>query len=265
MTRPLTYELQALRCEQLPDVTGTVAGPLWDAASWTPRFVDMVSGLPGLYDTRAACLYSDDGLLIGLRIEDPFPRASLTERDSLIFQDNDIEVFVDVGHSYYELELNALNTVYEVLHVWRDSHALSPLVNDPDYALSSPHTYTFGGDYDRTPSSFWDGTHPRGVRYAFRNFDLPGLVTAVSVDGVLNSNDVASTGWTAEMFLPWAGIAAFAGPTWTRPAVGDSMNLFLGRFQQLEISGGRTTAAWCATPHGMFDTHRPESFTTVRF
>ena len=42
---------------------------------------------------------------------------TLTERDSIIFHDNDFEVFVDSdsdNHQYYEIEISALNTVWDL-------------------------------------------------------------------------------------------------------------------------------------------------------
>ena len=58
-------------------------------------FADMVSGEPGFYDTRAAALWDDEFLYLAFWAEEPFVRASLTERDSLIFLDNDLELFID--------------------------------------------------------------------------------------------------------------------------------------------------------------------------
>jgi hypothetical protein len=43
----------------------------------------MVSGEPGFYDTRAAALWDDEFLYVAFWAEEPFVRASLTERDSL--------------------------------------------------------------------------------------------------------------------------------------------------------------------------------------
>ena len=43
--------------------------------------------------------------------------ATLTERDSVIFYDNDFEIFIDPdgdSHQYYEFEINALNTVWDL-------------------------------------------------------------------------------------------------------------------------------------------------------
>ena len=80
----------------------------------------MATGKPALYETQAAALWDDDNLYIGFWIEEPYPAATQTERDSLIFRENDVEIFIDGGDCYYEFEINALGTVYEVfLHLAR--------------------------------------------------------------------------------------------------------------------------------------------------
>ncbi len=249
-------------------LTGALDSEVWADAVWSPRFVDMVSGLPGLYDTRAAVVAHPDGLLVGFRVDEPYPRATLTERDSLVFQENDVELFVDFGWGYYELEVNALGTVYEVLHLWRDQLDACPLANDPRLDLRNPSAFTFGGDYDRRPASFWRGTHPRGPRVALLDYDFPGLQVAVAVDGTLNDWSAPSAGWTVEMLLPWPELERLSTGAWRYPdpaPMSLTMPMFLGRFQQLPVSGEMATAAWCHHPHGLFDTHRPESFTTVVF
>jgi len=46
-------------------------------------------------------------------VEEPFVEGTLTERDSLIYENNDIELFVAGRDAYYELEINSLGTIYE--------------------------------------------------------------------------------------------------------------------------------------------------------
>src|SRR5262245_50616862 len=105
-----------------PIVDGHLADAVWRKAPKSPRFVDMVTGEPAIFDTRAAALWDDKNLYIGFWIEEPFVEAYLTERDSLIFMENDVEIFIDGGDCYYEFEINALNTVYEVFFIWQDAY-----------------------------------------------------------------------------------------------------------------------------------------------
>jgi hypothetical protein len=244
---------------------GRLADPRWEAAEKSPRFADMATGDPALLDTRAAVLWDDENLYVGFWVEEPFPTAHLTERDSLIFRENDIEVFIDGRDSYYEFELNARNTVYEVFFIWRDAHRRGGRFDRPEFDVLERDALTFGGNFDRTEDHFWRGTHPRGPRWAFLDWDFPGLESRVHVDGVLNDRSQISKGWTAELVFPWAGMKDLADGRSLPPNEGDVWNLFLGRFQKLAVGETSAQAAWCWSPHGTYDTHLPDKFTSIRF
>jgi hypothetical protein len=49
------------------------------------------------------------------------------------------------------------------------------------------------------------------------------------------------------------------------PQSGDAWKLFFGRFQNLSIGESNVQAAWCWSPHGLYDTHMPERFTPLVF
>src|SRR5262245_35906195 len=191
-------------------VDGDLTKSPWGKASRSPRFVDMVTGDPAIFDTRAAVLWDDDNLYIGFWVEEPFVEARLTERDSLIFMENDVEVFIDGGDCYYEFEINALNTVYEVFFIWQDAYPRGSKFDVPEFDLISHKALSFGGNYDRTGWNFWRCTHPRGVRWAFTDWDFLGMQSAVHVDGVLNNRSVVDKGWTVELAFPWRGMTWLA-------------------------------------------------------
>ena len=244
---------------------GKLSDPRWQSASKSPRFVDMATGEPGLLDTRAAILWDEENLYIGFWVDEPYPTAHLTERDSLIFRENDVEVFIDGGDAYYEFEINARNTVYEVFFIWKDAYKRGSRFDTSEFDLLSRQAVTFGGNFDRTEEHFWKGTHPRGLRWAFLDWDFPGLESRVHVDGFLNDKSQLSRGWTAELVFPWAGMKDLANGRNLPPSDGDIWSLFLGRFQKLAIGDGEVQAAWCWSPHGVYDTHMPDKFTRVRF
>jgi hypothetical protein len=233
-----------------------------EAQKWSEPFVDMATGGPALLKTVCAIRNEPDALVVQFRCEEPYPTATVVERDGIVFRDNDVEVFIDFGWGYYEFELNAAGTIYEVMHVWRNSFAQSPFADNPDWVITNPSVYTFAGDFDRRPASFWEGTHPRGVRIAHRAYDLPGLQTSVTIDGELNNPLVRSTGWEATVRFPWPALSDLSGGRFNS-SMESHIPMFLGRFQQLQISGQQVTAAWCLSPHGVADTHQPEQFTRV--
>ena len=68
--------------------------PAWTQAPRSPRFTDMITGSRGIHDTRAAVLWDRHKLYVGYWLEEPDVQADLTERDSLIFLNNDVELFI---------------------------------------------------------------------------------------------------------------------------------------------------------------------------
>jgi hypothetical protein len=237
----------------------------WRKAIRSPRFVDMVTGDPGYFDTRAAALWDDRALHIAFWIEEPFVEAALTKRDSLVFNENDVELFIDGGDCYYEFEINALGTVYEVFFVWKDAYRRGGRFDVPEFDMMN--ALTFGGDYDRTGATFWRGTHARGCRWAFLDWDFPGMRSAVQVDGKINDRSVADKGWFAEIALPWAGMQWLANGRSLPPKNGDVWRMFFGRFEKLAPGGVEVQPhpAWCWNRHGVYDTHLPERWTYVHF
>jgi hypothetical protein len=247
--------------------SGLLDSPAWVHAERSPRFVDMVTGDPGLYGTNAAALWDDDNLYIGFWVEEPFVRATLAERDGLVFLENDVEVFIDGSDCYYEFEVNALGTIYEVFHIWQDAYGRRSEFQAPEFDVLARHAISFGGDYDRTGEHFWKGRHPRGLRWSFRDWDLPGLRSRVHVDGNINDPAIVDRGWTVELAIPWKGMRPLANGRSLPPRDGDVWRLFFGRFELLSPSGVEISphpaSAW--NRHGVYDTHVPECWTVVHF
>jgi hypothetical protein len=248
-------------------VDGRLNEAAWQQAPKSPRFVDMVTGDPAIFDTRAAALWDDQNLYIGFWIEEPFVEATRTERDALIFMENDIEIFIDGGDCYYEFEINALGTIYEVFFIWQDAYTRGSKFDVPEFDLLSRKALSFAGNYDRDGSSFWWGTHPRKARWAFLDWDFSGLRSAVHVDGKINDRSLVDRGWTVELAFPWDGMQWLANGRSLPPTDGDQWSIFFGRFERLQVAGAipQPQPAWCWNKHGVLDTHVPECFTRVHF
>ena len=248
-------------------VDGRLTEAAWQRAPKSPRFVDMVTGDAAPFDTRAAALWDDQNLYVGFWVEEPFVEARFTERDALLFLENDVEVFIDGGDCYYEFEINALGTIYEVFFIWRDAYVRGGKFDVPEFDLLSRKALSFAGNFDRDGPTFWWGTHPRGPRWAFLDWDYPGLRSAVFVDGAINDRSQVDRGWTVELAFPWAGMGWLANGRALPHNPGDVWSMFFGRFEKLEVAGAlpRPQPAWCWTKHGILDTHMPERFTRVQF
>lgn len=63
-------------------------------------------------------LWDDDCLYVSAVLEEPNIQARLTKRDTIIYYDNDFEVFIDPdgdGHHYFEIENNARGVIFDLL------------------------------------------------------------------------------------------------------------------------------------------------------
>ena len=247
-------------------IDGKLNEKAWELAPKSPRFVDIVTGGPALYDTRSAVLWDEEHLYIGFWIEEPFVKGELSERDSLLFNENDVEIFIDGGDTYYELEINALNTIYEVFFIWQDAYKRNGKYDVPEFDLYKRDAYTFGGNHDRHGTNFRKGTHPRGIRYADPDWDLPGLKTGVHVDGKINDDTHVDKGWTVEFALPWKGMKWLADGRSLPPREGDEWGIQFARYQKLlGLNGLDKSVGWAWDPIGSDDNHRPEKFTSITF
>ena len=104
------------------DIDGNLDEPSWQRADWTEPFVDIEGErrpVPSL-QTRAKMLWDDEYLYIAADLEEPHVWATIAMRDATIYQENDFEVFIDPDgdtHQYYEFEINALGTEWDLLMV----------------------------------------------------------------------------------------------------------------------------------------------------
>lgn len=248
----------AYRAPTPPTIDGRLDEPIWQDAPRSPRFRDLVSGAETIHNTQAAVLWDDDYLYVGYWVEEPVVEARYTERDSLIYEENDIELFVAGPHAYYELELNALGTIYEVLFVWDDAYEAQGFAQEPGLAR------------DVTGYRSWEGVgfqpHPRGSRHGFFKWDLPGLQWGVWVDGAPNEPAVRDRGWTVELALPWHGLALPCRGLQMPPADGDVWRMDFSRFNQYKAAPpAQDSGGWAWSPHGVWDSHVPELFPRITF
>jgi hypothetical protein len=180
-------------------------------------------------------LWDDSALYIADEMEEPHIWGTLTEHDSVIFHDNDFEVFLDPdddSHLYGELELNALNTTWDLL-------------------LTKPYK---------------DGGH------AINAWEIKGLRTAVRVLGTLNDPSDTDRGWTLEIAWPWKGLKELTRQK-TPPRDGDQWRINFSRVEwEHELAGGkyrkvagRREDNWVWSPQGVIDMHRPERWGVLQF
>ena len=218
-------------------IDGRLDEEAWKAVPWTEDFVDIEGGRRPAprFRTRVKMLWDDRYFYIGAEMEEPHVWATLTQHDSVIFQDNDFELFIDPDGdnlNYAEFEINALNTGWDLL---------------------LPKPYKDGGKADNS-------------------WEIPGLKTAVHVDGTLNDPRDADRGWTVEIALPWEVLGKLS-PMPAPPHNGDQWRVNFSRVEwQHEIVAGRYRKVpqrpennWVWSPQGVINMHRPETWGYVQF
>ncbi len=242
------------------EIDGRLDEESWRLAPRSPRFVDLITGKPTIHDTRAAVLWDDACLYVGFWVEEPFVEATLTERDALVWTENDVELFVAGKDAYYELEINPLGTIYEALFVWEEAYERGGFSAAPEFARTADGAQPFNGvGFDR---------HPRGPRLGFFRWDMPGLRAAVSVDGTVNDNTDRDRGWTAEIAIPWSSMSwlALGDGRALPPRDGDVWRMDFSRFNKYrEAPPADDSGGWAWSAHGAWDSHIPELFPYVHF
>jgi hypothetical protein len=241
-------------------IDGKLDESAWAGAPLSPPFCDIVTGEPAWFDTRVRLLWDDTYLYFGFTAEETDVWGTLTERDSKIWEENDLEVFIAGKDAYYEFEISACNVIYEVFWIWKDVHRPGgPYWDRPEFDPAVRRTMVLDG--------VGGHRHERGERWGFLDWDLPGLRHAVFVDGTLNQRDDVDRGWSAEIAVPWDGLALLADGRSLPPADGDEWRIDCSRFQKIGRHGEvlDPCAGWTWMVHGHYDSHMPEVFPRIRF
>jgi predicted esterase len=218
-------------------IDGKLDEPAWADAPWTDDFGDIQGSAKPTprFHTHAKLLWDTNYLYIAAELEEPYVWATLTNHDSVIFQDPDFEVFMDPKgetQPYYEFEMNALNTTWDLM-------------------LDKP---------------YMDGGKPHN------EWEIPGTKTAVQVRGTLNNATDTDQGWTVEIAFPWSVLsehARHAGP----PTEGEQWRMDFSRVEwQVNVANGTLQKVpntpednWVWSPQGVIDMHRPEMWALIQF
>lgn len=241
---PETYTCP--QAEQPLQIDGVLEEAIWQQAAWSDAYQDIEGSLKPTprQSTRCKMCWDETYFYIAAELKETDLWATLTERDDIIFFDNDFEVFIDPDgdhHQYYELEINALNTVWDLLVIkpYRD--------NGP----------------------------------AVHGWDIAGLKTAVSLQGTLNDSSDTDQSWRVEIAIPFAALKEATSST-CPPEAGDRWKVNFSRVQwallkdaqnesgyakQLDPKTGKPLPEnnWVWSPQGLIALHYPERWGIVEF
>lgn len=182
------------RADSPPIIDGRGDEPLWKNAHELSPLRD-IEGAQIPHACRIKMAWDDDFLYILADMDEQHLWATRHDHDSVIYQDPDFEVFIDPdgdGLNYIELEINALNTTWD---------------------LFIPRPYRFNSPY------------------ILHDWEMPGLKHAVHLRGTLNNASDTDSGWSVELAIPWSSITGHANQPrkGTAPEVGSSMRFNFSR------------------------------------
>ena len=224
-----------------PVIDGNINDRVWQNVQWSESFEDIEGYLKPkpYYDTKVKMLWDSTYLYIAANLDDENVWAYLTERDQVVFFDNDFEVFinpVNTSHQYFEYEINALNTMFD---------------------LFLPKPYHSGSG-------------------ALISWDSNRLKHGVHIYGSLNDPGDKDKGWTVELAIPFSDITVANIPN--IPKNGDIWRINFSRVQwETEVSGDKYVKKrdsnnrvlpennWVWSPQGIIDMHAPERWGYLQF
>ena len=180
-------------------IDGRLSEPAWSGAPWSDPFVDIEGTVAPRSPPASRCSGTTSSCTSRPISKNRTSGGRSKARDSVIFQDNDFEIFIDPDgdtHAYYEIEINALNTVWDLM-------------------LIQP--YRDGGP-------------------AMHAWDIAGLRRQwISVARSTGPDD-RDEGWSVEMAMPWAMLEE-AAPRRAPPRAGEQWRVNFSRVQwQLDVA-----------------------------
>ena len=229
-------------------IDGLINEADWNNVPWSEYFGDIEGSLKPqpLYKTRMKMLWDDKYLYVAAELEEPHVWANLTERESVIFYDNDFEVFIDPDgdtHHYLEYEMNALNTQWDLM-------LLKPYRDDVKHNV------------------------------AIDNWNFNGMKSAVHVDGTINNPADTDKGWTIEIAFPLDALVELSA-TGKNPVQGEQYRIDFSRVNWIiDVVDGkykkRTRMVdgiekplpeenWVWSPQGVIAMHQPETWGFLQF
>ncbi len=184
-------------------------------------------------------LWDENALYFFAELEEPHVWATLRQRDTIIFHNNDFEIFVDPNgdtHNYYEFEFNALNTLWDLF-------------------ITKPY---------------------REGNTVLNDWDANGIKSAVHINGTLNNADDIDKKWSIEVAIP---LSVFKTSYFQKINLADTFwrinfsrvnwvfQLNNGVYQRKINPDGKLAHEynWVWSPQGVIAMHQPETWGYVYF
>ena len=234
---PRTYV--SFKTEEKIIIDGIANENSWEKAEWSSNFIDIEGALTPKYQTNVKMIWDDNYLHFYAELEEPHIWGTLKQKDTVIFYNNDFEIFIDPDgdtHNYIEFEVNVLNTIW-------------------DLYLTKPY---------------------RNKGNILNNWNMKGLKSAVQVNGTLNDPSDTDQSWSVEISIPWKILGEAYGGTvppennfWRMnfSRVNWEFDLENNHYSRKRKKDGsyETEFNWVWSPQQVVNMHEPERWGYVYF
>lgn len=211
----------------------------WKNNAWTDPFIDIEGLKIPKFETRMKMLWDNTNLYFFTKMNDTNIWGDLKQRDTVIFYNNDFEIFIDPDgdtHNYMEIEINALNTVWDLF-------------------LTKPYR-----------------NHP----VVLNQWDIKGFQSNVHISGTINNALDIDQFWTVEIAIPWESLLESTNEK--NPPEGKTWRLNFSRvewdyelinnkyYRKKDIKGEILPEYnWVWSPQEVINMHEPERWGFVYF
>ena len=222
------------------NIDGIADEEIWRNTMFTDDFIDIEGVKKPNQSTKVKMLWDKDYLYVYAKLNENHIWGNITKRDAVIFLNNDFEVFINPSndnHNYGEIEINALETVW-------------------DLVLNKP--YNVGGK----PKNKWN---------------LNKLKSKVFIKGTLNNPTDIDEYWSVEMAIPLDAFAELKHKPKINPIDGEQWRINFSRVQwDHDIKDGVYSRKkennkylpeynWVWSNQGAINMHLPENWGYIHF
>lgn len=235
---PRTYKIP--KADEVLMIDGKDDESSWAKAPFSENFIDIEGHKIPDQNTRLKMLWDEEFLYVYALLEEEHIWATLKNRDTIIFYNNDFEVFIspsNSNHNYGEIEINALGTVWDLL-------------------LDRPYN-TKGNP--------------------IFNWNIHNLKSAVNIEGTLNNPNDIDKYWSVEMAIPINALLELKRSSKGQVQIGEQWRINFSRVQwQHDLIDSRYYRKkenekflrednWVWSSQGVVNMHLPEHWGYIEF
>jgi len=222
-------------------VDGKANESSWQSALFSDSFIDIEGVKTPMYDTKIKLLWDLDYLYVFAQMEEPHIWGNLRQRDTVIYFNNDFEIFIapsGTNRNYCEIEINALGTVWDLL-------------------LDKPYQ-----DFGKA------NTH----------WNISGLRAAVNIQGSLNDHRDIDSIWSVEIAIPMNALIELKNKPRSLPVEGEQWRINFSRvewdhdivdgaYQRKKESNNKFQREynWVWSNQNVINMHEPEKWGNIQF